>query len=583
MRTIFTVLLVLLAVSTVSVSSKSITNPNTLFDVQQAYGQKVQVKTAANKHLTFTSKHPLKAIKPNQPNLFRSKPFYNSKAALKQFQVQFKVGNSYNVQQFGAKGDGVTDDQAAINQAIARAAGTGLSVYFPPGNYLHSGLIVSNSVALFGVGASTILTATNNANGAIELIGNGPSLSNLVVQYANPAPATSNQPDTTPQAGAVWVQSANNFAVTQVTMLSSSQNDIDIFQSSNGNMSSNKIITTATMFDGIQIVDCINLQLLNNNFSCSGINSAIDEFFGAISSQNLNISYNQINVELSHNFSNAISINGLQCPQITHNIISVSSNGGFGIYVSGADGVQIEHNTVTNNMNGGGIQVWYSNDGIQLIGNTITSGNASTGIGVNFDDSVLISNNVLTCSASAGIDSDTVSSLQITNNVLAGTLGGGDISIARASNLQITNNLVTNCNFGIGVGPGDDATISSNVIDTTTADGIAVYKYANFTVQNNTLKNIGGNGILFNALGGSTTSATISTNSLSSCCISSGNVIDVEPNGGTVSALTIQNNTYAGPANNATYYIQSLVPGSATNPNISGNTQATALPNNLAP
>jgi len=83
--------------------------------------------------------------------------------------------------------------------------------------------------------------------------------------------------------------------------------------------------------------------------------------------------------------------------------------------------------------------------------------------------------------------------------------------------------------------------------------------------------------------GFTTTSATISSNNLSNCCISSGNVIDINPSAGTVSGLSIQNNNYAGPANAATYYIESLVPGSATNPDISGNTQSTALPNNLAP
>ncbi|MGH7249645.1 MAG: glycosyl hydrolase family 28-related protein [Minisyncoccia bacterium] len=201
---VLTLFLILSIVSLTPVFAKgitNITNANTLFDVQQAYGKKVQAKTKVNKQSLSLAKLLLKTNSINK---------YSSKAAQKQFEVQFKVGNSYNVQQFGAKGDGITDDQNAINQAIARATGTGLSVYFPPGNYLHSSLIVSNGVALFGAGASTILTATDNTNGAIKLTGNGPSLSNVVVQYANPlAIPFPPFPDTTPQYSGIWVQSAN--------------------------------------------------------------------------------------------------------------------------------------------------------------------------------------------------------------------------------------------------------------------------------------------------------------------------------------------------------------------------------------
>ncbi len=61
---------------------------------------------------------------------------------------------------YGAKGDGATDDTTAINNAITAAATMGASVgaggatvYFPPGVYLHSGTIVGKSqVRLLGAG-----------------------------------------------------------------------------------------------------------------------------------------------------------------------------------------------------------------------------------------------------------------------------------------------------------------------------------------------------------------------------------------------------------------------------------------------
>ena len=67
-----------------------------------------------------------------------------------------KLRDVVSVKDFGAVGDGVADDTAAINAAIARAAATvggaiGATVYFPPGTYLISSTItMPNRVGLVG-------------------------------------------------------------------------------------------------------------------------------------------------------------------------------------------------------------------------------------------------------------------------------------------------------------------------------------------------------------------------------------------------------------------------------------------------
>jgi Pectate lyase superfamily protein len=53
----------------------------------------------------------------------------------------FNVKASYNGIP-GAKGDGTTDDTAAVNSAIAAAIAVGGTVYFPPGTYLVAGALV---------------------------------------------------------------------------------------------------------------------------------------------------------------------------------------------------------------------------------------------------------------------------------------------------------------------------------------------------------------------------------------------------------------------------------------------------------
>jgi hypothetical protein len=73
----------------------------------------------------------------------------------------------YNVKQYGAKGDGTTDDTAAIQAAIS-AASTGGVIFLPVGSYLISTpltLSVANT-ALMGVGFGSTIIASSSFSGA---------------------------------------------------------------------------------------------------------------------------------------------------------------------------------------------------------------------------------------------------------------------------------------------------------------------------------------------------------------------------------------------------------------------------------
>lgn len=96
---------------------------------------------------------------------------------------------------WGAKGDGTTDDTAAIQAALTYAAGC--PVYFPPGTYLHSGALMTldnDQTTIIGFGAK--IKRNNNLASAfrinanyckiigMEIDGNGKDLSGIEV-YGN--------------------------------------------------------------------------------------------------------------------------------------------------------------------------------------------------------------------------------------------------------------------------------------------------------------------------------------------------------------------------------------------------------------
>jgi hypothetical protein len=76
------------------------------------------------------------------------------------------IAEVYNVNNFGAAGDGTTDDSAAIQAAIDAIPDTGGALYFPAGTYrLNTALVTKNYIKWQGAGAySTILKPLDSAN-----------------------------------------------------------------------------------------------------------------------------------------------------------------------------------------------------------------------------------------------------------------------------------------------------------------------------------------------------------------------------------------------------------------------------------
>jgi len=88
----------------------------------------------------------------------------------------------YNVREFGAKGDGVTDDSAAITSALNAAIANASCLYFPPGNYFYNSATPINiaaaiiKISIFAAGNAIITGGPSSTNCFVisgEVIGNG--------------------------------------------------------------------------------------------------------------------------------------------------------------------------------------------------------------------------------------------------------------------------------------------------------------------------------------------------------------------------------------------------------------------------
>jgi hypothetical protein len=81
-------------------------------------------------------------------------------------------GAALNVLDYGAVGDGVTNDSSAINAATLAASTTGQSVYFPAGTYLAKNLFIYPNMTWFGDGHSSIIKLPNSASSGDVIVKN---------------------------------------------------------------------------------------------------------------------------------------------------------------------------------------------------------------------------------------------------------------------------------------------------------------------------------------------------------------------------------------------------------------------------
>lgn len=163
--------------------------------------------------------------------------------------------NSINVRDYGAKGDGSSDDQAAIQSAIDAAQKSGQTVWFPPGTYNHSNVLNASGVNIQGSGSGTVLHATNPDEEAIKL-GSNSSISNLTTSVS--AGSRDSQPD----QAAIDV-TGSGVSVSNVTTLGAESNGIRLDGASGAKISNN--LVEGSNADGIALMNGSTNNMISGN------------------------------------------------------------------------------------------------------------------------------------------------------------------------------------------------------------------------------------------------------------------------------------------------------------------------------
>jgi hypothetical protein len=319
------------------------------------------------------------------------------------------AATSLNVLDFGAVGDGVTNNDAAF---AAKAQGKAL--YVPAGVFAHANLIENDSVDLVGAGIDTVLLATNPFQSSIYLSGSGAKLRELMVTVD----LGDTLRQTTPPTTAVLVRpGSSNFVIQNVVIDKAASAGLFIEGAHDGLV--DQVTVVNTLADGIHITfGAFNITVQNCFIRNTG-----DDCIAVVSYENHGpvqpISHDVLiqNNDVGFNpWGRGIAVTGGDNVQILGN--KVASTYGTGIYLIcesfwqtyGMQNLVVRGNTVTNapakpNPNKQpGIEVANQRPGfvvqrVTIDGNTVDqSGTGYTGIRVGPDVQLIgvINNNITT-------------------------------------------------------------------------------------------------------------------------------------------------------------------------------------------
>jgi hypothetical protein len=345
---------------------------------------------------------------------------------------------------FGAKGDGVTDDTAAIQAAVTAALGR--SLYFPPGFYvINSEITISGSITIFGAGVeiSVIQLGTTTQNGFNIACDSSVHFRDMKVFGGASQTA----------GAAIKVNGATNGVTTNLNstfenlLFSQCWNSIEFISVASARI--HNCVINGILNVGVTVQDTVNADSTPSWITdCA--------FFGNSSSASLK--------GISH-----LSGGGLRVVNNYFNTLGAAYHMNWGSTV-GSSQIRIANNTVDSNQQVGGFIFDRSTAsggiaGISIVGNYLFTNTVTPAIwfkkndpGV-FVNTTLNGNNFILSGGGTGIQIDGGIAYEICGNQFTGPTGTGIATVnSTATSIQIGPNQFTNISTAYSINTASQIT-----------------------------------------------------------------------------------------------------------------------------
>lgn len=447
------------------------------------------------------------------------------------------VVSAYNVQDYGAVGDGITDDTAAIQAAID-AASTGGIIYLPPATYIVDpavSLRLSSNQTLMGAGRASILKVKDNSNVLNNLV-KAESVDRVVLDNFAIDGNRSNQDasDTVAVHYGIYVSTSSNCRVNNIYVHDTTGVGIHVYNST-GTVVTN-CESSGNRYHGFECEQDTSTLWQGNrghNNDRHGIFISPGEVGGTGSIGNV-IDGNSFDSNSQYGIALGIDAAGLSIGLTKDNLISnnsVTSNAYYGISVYRVDDTTIANNIVAYN---GYFGIYlYRAERNQVIGNRLRN-NSQSGDGAydeilieGYNDSQASKHNLLQGNyiyidgavrakyaireATSGDGPNVIKDNYVPSD---GTLGGILLQNADTSYTLLSDTPADNAEslrtFNQGVAIAANATLSGATMGFDAPFGTAALRFYNGNSGGN-IQLVAPNGNLDVYLGGSNTFSATST------------------------------------------------------------------------
>jgi parallel beta-helix repeat protein len=384
------------------------------------------------------------------------------------------LGVTLNVKDFGALGNGISDDRKAIQDAINAVPSAGGTVLIPAGTYrigssisdpiwgFYVGLKVKSSVNLVGEGIGKSIIKEDIAIDPNRLIINNKSWDSKISISGITIDLNKNPLSSGSGAGLTFVK-AKDISIQDLEIKNAEREAVILESVSNFQIAGNVINNVAT---GIFVTNCDNGKISENTISSTLGDGILVMSDGIGQCKDINIKSNYI--KDVGDVGVDIDVNNKATP---HENIVVSDN--------------IIENSVSNNVPTG-IRVSYSRD--IIVANNIVK-NLGTGILADSTPpvprSITIAGNIVSKIVDTGIEAKYAGAIVEGNNLYGTTTGSSTIAIALGGDLvQVSNNNIEGVAYGIKWVAGSvKSNIAGNTIRDVNKYGITDDSIKNFNIN----------------------------------------------------------------------------------------------------